>query len=178
MRIRELLKSMVGLTLLVVACSPKIFPEEKIKLRALGADLTTFSANFSVDLKDIDTEGYLATDRILYKKGNTFGYFIKNKWICPPDCMIERLLLRHFNYLNGKGSSELYLKIIDLYADFSENIPKVILTVRAELKKDSSRKIRIFHYEKKFNNSEEAVFKAFNEVTTKFLRDLNEWLKK
>ncbi|WP_461829467.1 hypothetical protein [Aquifex sp.] len=125
---------------------------------------------------EIDVEEHIASERILYKKGNTFGYFERNRWICAPDCMLERIILRSFERHNKSGSSVLRLKVIDLYVDFSDKKPRAVLTIRAELKEHSRNRMKIFHFERQSEASEEAIFKTFNEITTEFLEELQKWI--
>ena len=168
----------IVLTLLFIAsCSVKVFPEEKITLRALDAKVDTSYTGEPIRLGDIETTDMFATEKIMYKEKDRFGYFAKSKWSCPPDCMFERLLLREFSYIGDKGKSELSLKILDLYVDFSEEKPKVIFTVRAELRKGSKTTHKLFHFERESGNSEEEIFGAFNVVTQDFLKGLDLWLK-
>ena len=168
----------IVLTLLFIAsCSVKVFPEEKITLRALDAKVDTSYTGEPIRLGDIEISNMFTSERIMYKEKNRFGYFAKNKWICSPDCMFERLLLRNFSYLGDKGSLELSLEILDLYVDFSGRKPRVVLTVRAELRKGSEVRRKLFHFERESGNSEEEIFGAFNIVTQDFLKGLDLWLK-
>ena len=173
-----MLRIILLIFLFIVSCSLKVIPEERVTLRVLNADVETGYTGKPVKLGEIELSEMLATERILYKEKNRFGYFAKNKWVCTPDCMLERLLLKNFNYLRDDGESELRLEILDLYADFSGEIPRVILTVKAELKRGSEIKTKLFHIERESEYSEEGLFKTFNEVVEEFLKKLDEWINK
>lgn len=166
------------LLVFIFGCSPKIFAEKEVTLRSLDAKVKNVSCKRAVKLGDIELSDRLATEKILYKEGDKFGYFSKNKWICAPDCMLRYLLLRNFSCFGRNGSTEINLEVLDLYADFSGNNPKVVLSVKAELKEGNCYRTKIFHFEKETENTEEAIFRAFNKVTREFLEELGIWMKK
>ena len=176
MKSSKVLKLLPLFVLLIISCSPKIFPEERVKMRALETSLKSYKS-LPIASVEIEVEEHIASERILYKKGNTFGYFEKNRWICSPDCMLERIILKNLKLQNKSEGSVLKLRVIDLYVDFSEGKPKAVLTVRAELKGNSEDNVKIFHFEKTSEASEREVFKTFNEITTEFLEKLAEWIK-
>jgi len=172
-----MLRIILLIFLFVVSCSLKVLPEERVTLRTLDAKVEKSYGGKPIKLVSVEISEMLATERILYKEKSHFGYFAKNRWVCPPDCMLERLLLKNFDYLGRHGDAELSLKVLDLYADFSEENPKVVLTVIGELKKNSKIKSRLFHLERESGKSEDELFEAFNGVVGDFLKELDGWIK-
>ena len=171
-----MLRILLFLLVLIYSCSPKIFPEREVKLRLLEARVENSYSPVFVKLEEIILPDYLSTERILYKEGNSFGYFAKNKWACSPSCMFEKLILKNFKYINEEGEAELKLYLLELYVDFTPKRPNVVLSIRGELQNDGRNKTKLFHYRKESEMDEESIFETFNEVVKSFLKDLNDWI--
>ena len=161
---------------LLISCTPQIFPEKEVKLRALSVETSLKGSVIPIKLEGIELSDYLTTQKILYKKDISWGYFAKNLWICTPDCMIKNLILKNINYLGETGKGKLKLEILDMYIDFSKEKPEVVLTINAKLEVKGKLKRKIFYIRKKSQPNEDAVFKTFNEVAKEFLVNLHNWI--
>ncbi len=157
--------------------------KDDTKYYSIDANLTNINGYKKIDFFEIETFPPIDTNLILYKKNSEYYYYAKSKWICSPGCMLKKIILSKFNYIeeNIKIKKHLKLIIYDFEPVFLDNetnnyafikIRGIILNSEflPEKTKDFSYKIKI---EKLTTDN---VVISFNKGITKFLKDLDKWI--
>jgi uncharacterized lipoprotein YmbA len=172
------MKKLFFFTLLIFlsSCSPKIIPEKTISYYSVDVQKVELKNKNSVNLMSVDGIDYLLTKKIAYRENYKWGYFQKGEWICSPDCMLTKNLLKNLPYLSENSDNKLYIKILDFYVDFQPDSAYSVASFQVSLKKGKDEYSKVFNYKVKTKNSIKDIVKGFDEALQYFIKDLDSWL--
>lgn len=161
----------------ISSCSTKLIPEKKVNYYSLDVSIPEIKNSKNITLFTIDGVEYLLTSKIAYRENYRWGYFQTGEWICSPDCILEKNLIKNLPYIRGNSKNKLFIKILDFYVDFQPDGIFVVSSFKVNLQTESKEIGNVFNYRLKVeNNGMENIILNFENVISNFIKDLDIWL--